>query len=644
MRIEYSNTSITFIVGKGLGKNENGIAEALKPKLKFDTSGVGHKDVDFEWWDSVYDKALKNIVLNKKSDEVSIHTAKENAFNISSTKSGLEATKKKHSLHYGKFLKTSTLQNGNMIIDSTCEVMEASTQDNPVIFKMSDDELFKACGGRTAHKGARHGLTLRGKLARIAEQEKQLLAAKFLKSNNESLECNEVKQKKKKKRKKEMEVEDCTTMVKDEHISDDDDDCIKLPSTARTEDYKPSRKTCRKNERKIQDLTQQLTTSCMIQEDSINDNKEKGSGTCKNKAHNEKNKPNKKKNKRKKDQEIVDNSNECQINDDVPMEPQTKKSRKCTKSSETTSSLQQNHELLSGTEISDHSKTAKRKKKCRKADHSSNVGKCNTGSTNENQVDDDVSMEPHVKKLRKCSIKSSETISPLEQIDEFSNCTKTDDHSKNEKRKKKCKKSKNHNSESSKYNVGTNELQMNDDTPIELHKKQSRKSNDHSLEQSIEPSDCAGIIDHLKPTKRKSKCKKVHSSKDHKYNISNVIQTNIGDDLLMDPHLKKSRKSDAKLPKSIPSSRHDDVSPNYSKVTDYLKTVKSTCKKDKIYNLSKGHKSTHCINTEVQRLNAKITLKKMKKYEKKEKKKVEKLSEGLLAVSLDARSAEENVA
>ena len=42
---------------------------------------------------------------------------------------------------------------------------------------LSDAELFQACGGRTAHKGARHGLKLNGKLARLAEQEQSVAAA-----------------------------------------------------------------------------------------------------------------------------------------------------------------------------------------------------------------------------------------------------------------------------------------------------------------------------------------------------------------------------------------------------------------------------------------------------------------------------------
>ena len=36
---------------------------------------------------------------------------------------------------------------------------------------VNDEDLFRICGGRTAHKGARHGLQANGKLARIALQD-----------------------------------------------------------------------------------------------------------------------------------------------------------------------------------------------------------------------------------------------------------------------------------------------------------------------------------------------------------------------------------------------------------------------------------------------------------------------------------------
>ena len=42
---------------------------------------------------------------------------------------------------------------------------------------MSDDALFKACGGRTAHRAAKFGLGLGGKLARPEAQEAKMRAS-----------------------------------------------------------------------------------------------------------------------------------------------------------------------------------------------------------------------------------------------------------------------------------------------------------------------------------------------------------------------------------------------------------------------------------------------------------------------------------
>ncbi|NWX24781.1 GPTC4 protein, partial [Aegotheles bennettii] len=42
--------------------------------------------------------------------------------------------------------------------------------------RLTDEELMRACGRRTAHKGARHGLTMSAKLARLEEQERAFLA------------------------------------------------------------------------------------------------------------------------------------------------------------------------------------------------------------------------------------------------------------------------------------------------------------------------------------------------------------------------------------------------------------------------------------------------------------------------------------
>ena len=50
--------------GKGLGAKEDGISDPLKASLKFDKHGLGHdvvKDIAFNWWDGVFNKALDTV-------------------------------------------------------------------------------------------------------------------------------------------------------------------------------------------------------------------------------------------------------------------------------------------------------------------------------------------------------------------------------------------------------------------------------------------------------------------------------------------------------------------------------------------------------------------------------------------------------
>merc|ERR1711953_1359046 len=87
---------------------------------------------------------------------------------------------------------------------------------------MGDEELVKACGGRTAHKGGRHGHRMNAKLARIEraeaeymenhklkEQEAILVEEKDLSSRlgegEASVEDANTEVKKKKKRKREKD-------------------------------------------------------------------------------------------------------------------------------------------------------------------------------------------------------------------------------------------------------------------------------------------------------------------------------------------------------------------------------------------------------------------------------------------------------
>lgn len=57
-----------YFSGKGLGKQESGISKPLKPKLKFNTNGLGFdpsEQFTHHWWEQAYNNAANNIdVLN----------------------------------------------------------------------------------------------------------------------------------------------------------------------------------------------------------------------------------------------------------------------------------------------------------------------------------------------------------------------------------------------------------------------------------------------------------------------------------------------------------------------------------------------------------------------------------------------------
>lgn len=62
----------SLFTGKGLGRQENGISEAIKVKVKCDKGGVGHRQGEqftFHWWDHVFNKASSSLEV--ESGEVS---------------------------------------------------------------------------------------------------------------------------------------------------------------------------------------------------------------------------------------------------------------------------------------------------------------------------------------------------------------------------------------------------------------------------------------------------------------------------------------------------------------------------------------------------------------------------------------------
>ncbi|XP_031564951.1 G patch domain-containing protein 4-like [Actinia tenebrosa] len=161
--------------GKGLGKEEDGIKKAIKVGIKNDTQGVGYKvsnQFTFHWWDHVFNKTAKSIVVKENEDGVLV--TKEGTSNqpISSKRPNKHSQKP---LLYGRFVKASSATTPGDVESESDNTDEEAEKD--FSSKHPEDIVFKACGGRTAHKGARHGLKLNGKLKRIEEQERLALSA-----------------------------------------------------------------------------------------------------------------------------------------------------------------------------------------------------------------------------------------------------------------------------------------------------------------------------------------------------------------------------------------------------------------------------------------------------------------------------------
>ncbi|XP_032568966.1 G patch domain-containing protein 4 [Chiroxiphia lanceolata] len=194
--------------GRG-GKRQDGIAEAIRVKVKCDTAGVGHDAAEpftFHWWDHVFNKAAANIAVEAGQDGISVKALSEQGGGISNKKPRKAGGTR--DLLYGRFVKSATLTacgEESMTLPTGSESSEEEEKlDLSSARRLTDEELVQACGGRTAHKGARHGLTMSAKLARLEEQERAFLAMYRHKERQQELLESPLaeSQGKKKKRKK----------------------------------------------------------------------------------------------------------------------------------------------------------------------------------------------------------------------------------------------------------------------------------------------------------------------------------------------------------------------------------------------------------------------------------------------------------
>uniref|UniRef100_A0A3B5KLJ5 G patch domain-containing protein 4 n=1 Tax=Takifugu rubripes TaxID=31033 RepID=A0A3B5KLJ5_TAKRU len=102
--------------GKGLGRAENGISEAIKVKVKSDKAGVGHNEGDkftFHWWDHVFNKASSSLQVETDQNGVQLkkNLDSDEEGGMVSNKKPLKASFTKDKL-YGCFVKSATLLSG----------------------------------------------------------------------------------------------------------------------------------------------------------------------------------------------------------------------------------------------------------------------------------------------------------------------------------------------------------------------------------------------------------------------------------------------------------------------------------------------------------------------------------------------------
>uniref|UniRef100_A0A673N471 G patch domain-containing protein 4 n=1 Tax=Sinocyclocheilus rhinocerous TaxID=307959 RepID=A0A673N471_9TELE len=179
--VQEKNTGLKFtcVVGKGLGRYENGISEAIKVKIKCDKGGMGHKEGEqfsLHWWDHVFNKALSGLVVESGQNGV-VKKSDDSNDGLISNKKPRKAQQAKSMLYGSTLLSGEEKPEKNSDSDDSSSSSEDEDQklDLSSTTKLSDADLLEACGGRTAHKGARHGLTMSAKLARLEQQEQEFM-------------------------------------------------------------------------------------------------------------------------------------------------------------------------------------------------------------------------------------------------------------------------------------------------------------------------------------------------------------------------------------------------------------------------------------------------------------------------------------
>jgi len=220
--------------GAGLGKREQGRQAPVKVLMKMDKTGLGSKpgeEMANPWWAKAFNKHCKKIRrrnadsedsdVSSDSDESDSEDENEGAQEfdnvgrkINSKRAVSMRIKNARKQFYNNFISSGNLKGDPSIMRNADgkkrrialrlkqlkqykkdKIEKAERQKNPSTEKnsstfagMTNEQMFKACNGRTAHRAAKFGLGLGGKLARLEAQEKlakEKRAAENLKKKEE---------------------------------------------------------------------------------------------------------------------------------------------------------------------------------------------------------------------------------------------------------------------------------------------------------------------------------------------------------------------------------------------------------------------------------------------------------------------------
>lgn len=152
--------------GRGLGKNEDGITQALNPVSNLEKTGLGHKEIFEDDCLEKYNKILNSIKVESKISTVSLSVSLTKSVSDNNCDIAFSNKINMQSQHK-TFVKTSTLYNG-LEQDSS---LKSKEENDSVHIPSINEQLFKVfCEG----KGVKCSLK-NEKLKRVAMQKEMFL-------------------------------------------------------------------------------------------------------------------------------------------------------------------------------------------------------------------------------------------------------------------------------------------------------------------------------------------------------------------------------------------------------------------------------------------------------------------------------------